>query len=200
MVVTTGRHCVPLTVHIGATGNAQSVQWAVLYAVSPLQTVFQSSDTDEPCRPLPGLAEVSQVEAISNAVMAQMSGMMAVFQAQMSAAKVNSGSSTLPPPASSSVAEDIFVRPEVVRPVASSMVTGPHGQPTGVRLVLSSIEAMASTVRHQPTGTESNDEGAPRGEYFSSSSPESACMRSGPVSTVTQVPLGAKVDSARMVT
>ena len=55
------------------------------------------STTGEPRRLPPGLAEVSQVEAISHAVMAQMSEMMVAFQAQISdlSAKVNLGTSTL---------------------------------------------------------------------------------------------------------
>ena len=79
----TGGHRMPLTVHVGATGNTWSVQWAVPYVVRPLQMVVQSSATGELYRPPPGLDEVSQVEAISNEVMAQISGIMTAFQAQI---------------------------------------------------------------------------------------------------------------------
>ena len=67
----TSGHHVPLTVRVSATSNARSVQRAVPYTVSPLQTVVRSSATGEPRHPPPGLAEVSQVEAISNEVMAK---------------------------------------------------------------------------------------------------------------------------------
>ena len=81
----TGRPRVLLTVHVGGAGNVQSVHRAVPYPVSSVQTVSR------PSAPPPGLASVTQVEAISNAVMAQMSGMFAAFHAQISdlSAKVN---------------------------------------------------------------------------------------------------------------
>ena len=88
--------------------------------------------------------------------MAQMSGIMAAFQAQISnlSMKVNSGSSALTLPDSSVVTEVTMVRPEMVRPVASSMVTEVAMVRPEARLVHSSVEATASMVRHQPTGTE----------------------------------------------
>ena len=57
--------------------------------------------------PLPGLGSVTQVEAISNAVMVQMLGMLAAFQTQISdlSAKVNLGSSSPMLLASSTVTE-----------------------------------------------------------------------------------------------
>ena len=102
----------PLTVHVGGADNVQSVQWAVPHAVSSWQTVGQTSATGESCRPPLGLADVLQVDAVSNAVMAQLLGMMAAFQAQISdlSAKMNSGSSVLTPPASSTVTEVTVVR------------------------------------------------------------------------------------------
>ena len=70
MPAVNGKHRVPLTVHVGSAGEAWPVHWAVPCAVSPMQTAFVGSTTGEPrCPPL-GLAEMSQVEAISNAVMA----------------------------------------------------------------------------------------------------------------------------------
>ena len=123
------------------------MQRAVLYVVSPLQTVVWSSATGEPRRPPPGLAEVSQVEATSNTVMAQMSGMMATFQAQISdlSAKVNFGSSMLTPLARSLVAEATLVKPDAVRPMTSS---APVAMVRSLdRLAHSSVEASASTVR-----------------------------------------------------
>ena len=81
---------------------------------SLMQTTFVGSTTDEPRRPPPVLAEVSQVEAISNAVMVQMTGIMTAFQAQISylSAKVNLGSSALTPWACSSVARATLVKPD----------------------------------------------------------------------------------------
>ena len=76
--------------------------------------------------PNTGLVEVSQAEAISNVVMAQMSGMMAAFQAQISdlSMKVNLSSSALTPLASSSVARATMVKPDTVRPTTSTVVIG----------------------------------------------------------------------------
>ena len=73
-VPATGGPHVPLTVHVGSADHMRSVQQAVLHAVSSLQMVDRSNTPGVPGRPPPGLAVVSQVEAISNAVMAQMSG------------------------------------------------------------------------------------------------------------------------------
>ena len=128
----------------------------------PVADSHWESATGEPCCPPPGLAEVSQAEAISNAVMAQMSAMMAAFQAQISdLAKVNFGSSMLSSSASSSVAEATLTS-SMVTEVA--MVKPPGG------LVHSSVEAMASTVRRQLTCVESEGE-VPHGEFLSVSSP-----------------------------
>ena len=63
----------------------------------------------------------------------------------------------------------------------------------------SSIDASASTVRHQLTGAESSNEVAPVGKYSLSSGPESASWQLGPVSTVTRTPLGTKVDGQHTV-
>ena len=125
---------------------------------------------------------------------------MAAFQAQISylLAKVNLGASvlTVTPLASSSVAGATLVKPDAVRPVTSS------GAPRGAmvrspgRLEHSSVEALASTVKYQPAGAESDGEGAPCGEYLSSSGPELVHARSGPMSMVTQAPPSTKVDSA----
>ena len=68
------------------------------------------------------------------------------------------------------------------------------------RLMSSSIEASASTVRHQPTGITSGDEITPVGEYSSSSGPESATQWPGPTSTVTRAPLRTTDDGYHMVT
>ena len=56
----------PLTVRVSGAGNVQSVHWAVLYAVSPVQMVARSSTPGVPGHPPPGLTVVTQVEAISN--------------------------------------------------------------------------------------------------------------------------------------
>ena len=94
--------------------------------VSSMQTAFVDSATGETRRPSLGLAEVSQMGAISNSVMAQMSGIVVAFQAQISdlSAKVNFGSSALTQLASSSVAGATLVKPDAVRPVTSSVATG----------------------------------------------------------------------------
>ena len=98
--------------------------------------------------------------------------MMAAFQAQISdlSAKVHFGSSALSSPASSSVAETTLVRQEAVRPVTSSVMTEVAMVKSPDGLAHSSVEAMASTVRRQPTGAESNGE-VPHGEFLSVSSP-----------------------------
>ena len=110
VVSATGSSRMPLTVHVSGADNMWSVQRAVPNAVSSLQTVFCPSSPGAPCRPPPGLDEVSQVEAISNAVMAQMLGMMVAFQAQISnlSAKVNVSPSSPMPMASSVVTESLI--------------------------------------------------------------------------------------------
>ena len=137
--------------------------------------------------PPPGLAVVSQVKAISNTVMAQMSAMTAAFQAQISdlSAKVNLGSSSPIPVASSTVTE-LTARPEAIMPTGSSVVTKVTMVRPEARLAHSFVEATVSMVRQQPTGAESEGEVAPVGEYLSSSGLELAVTRSGPVSTVTR--------------
>ena len=62
----------PLMVHVGGTGKIWSVHKAVPYPVSSVQMVSRSGAPSVPgCPPL-GLALVTQVKAISNAVMTQM--------------------------------------------------------------------------------------------------------------------------------
>ena len=129
--------------------------------------------------------------------MAQMSGMMA--QISDLSAKVHLGSSALTQPASSSVAQVTLVKPDMVQPVTSSAVTQIAMVKSLGRLAHSSVEALASTVKYQPSGVESDGEVALFGEYLSSSGPESTHAHSGPLSTVTGVLPSAKVDSTRTV-
>ena len=65
MLKANGRHHVPLMVQVSSAGEARSVHRTVPCAVSPLQTAIEEIATSKPCRPPPGLAEVSQVEVIS---------------------------------------------------------------------------------------------------------------------------------------
>ena len=89
--------------------------------------------------------------------MAQMSGMLERFQAQVCdlTAMVSIDRSFTP------------------RPVDSSMVTSVPVVRPRPRLVASSVETEVSTVRPQPTGAKEEDEVTPSGQDFSSSSPES---------------------------
>ena len=82
-----------------------------------------------PVCPPPGLVSATQVEAISQAFMAQMSGMLERFQAQVSdltAMGIVNRSSLPRPVASSTVISVTVVRPRP-RLEASSVETG-HGQ------------------------------------------------------------------------
>ena len=144
-------------VGVGGAGNVWSVYRAFPYPVSSVQTVTSHRPPGLPSCPLPGLTSATQFEAISTAVMAQMSEMFAAFQAQISdlLAKVNVSSSASMPTTSSTVTLVTVVKSKV-------------------RLASSSIEALASTVRHQPTSDASGDEVAPVRKYSSSSGPESA--------------------------
>ena len=94
---------------------------------------------------------------VLRAVMTQMSGMFERFQAQVSDLTVM-------------VSVD---RSSTPRPVASSTVTSVTIVRPGPKLEASSVETEISPVKPQPTGTEKEDEVAPSGEDFSSSSPES---------------------------
>ena len=67
-------HHVPWTVRVGDANHVWSVQQVVLHTVSSWQMVDRSSTPGVPGHPPLGLVAVSQVKAISNAVMAQMSG------------------------------------------------------------------------------------------------------------------------------
>ena len=99
---------------------------------------------------------------------------MAAFQAQISdlSAKVNLGSSFPMLVASSAVTQVTMVRPEATMPMASSMVTQVTMVRPEARLVPSSVEAMASMVRHQPTGAKSDGKVAPVMEYLLLSGPD----------------------------
>ena len=70
MASATGRPSVPLTMHVSGADNVWSLQWAVPHTVSSWQihVVGRTSATGEPHRPPLGLTEVSQVEAVSNAI------------------------------------------------------------------------------------------------------------------------------------
>ena len=62
----------------------------------------------------------------------------------------------------------------LLQPQPSSTVTSVTEVRRRPRLESSSIETKVSTVRHQPTGADLEDEVAPTREYLSSSGPESA--------------------------
>ena len=130
----------------------------------------------------PGLTSTIQVEAISHTVMAQVLGMFAAFQAQLSdlMALVSESSSMPRPPATSTVTSVIMVR---LRPQLES----------------SSVETEVSMVRPQLTCAEVEDKVTPVREYLSSSSPELATRGLFPVTTVSIAPQGTVDDSRRTV-